>query len=139
MKKNLYLIVIFTITSCYVAKPTYSVSDYTIDYSKYYQDGFFITEATSVSFEYKPISSVMIVSKSGYEVIGKMKRKIIEDDGTIRTIDADKYGSFKIADIEDCFEKLYDVAQVKGANGAMNIKIEFSVNGWVLTGMLIKK
>ncbi len=130
---------IFSFTSCYVAKPTYSVRGYTIDFSKYSDDGFFITEATSVSFEYNPVAAVMIQAKSGYEVIGTKKRKIVEDDGTIRTVDADKYGNFKPADIEDCFERLHEIAQEKGANGAINVKLEYNNYSWILTGMLIKK
>lgn len=130
---------IFSFTSCYVAKPTYSVRGYTIDFSKYSDDGFFITEATSVSFEYKPIAAVMIEAKSGFEVIGTKKRKIIEDDGTVRTVDADKYGNFKFADIDDCFVKLHKIAKDKGANAVMNVKIDIIDSRWIVTGMLIEK
>lgn len=45
--------------------PTYSVVTGYIDYSKYSDQGFFITEAPTVPFDYTPIGSMSVTEYSG--------------------------------------------------------------------------
>lgn len=61
--KNLFyiLLAVLLFTSCSMYK---SINEtVVIDYSRYTSQGFFITESNSVSFDYKPIGSVVTVVK----------------------------------------------------------------------------
>lgn len=128
MKKFLLLAIIAVFLNSCISYSYYAVNSYTIDYYKYTEKGFFITESNSVNFNYEPVGSVVVESISGY------------------------YNSeYVAANIDDAFIKLYQISQKNNANGVINVKInfvnsyqdvstkEFHPNRWVVTGMLIKK
>jgi len=145
MKKVLLLSVMAMLLSSCLVKKAYSVSWNLIDYTKYADDNFFMTESNSVSFEYKSLGSIIVYSNSGYEVKGvkQIENSYYEDEQNL------DYGKWKHCDVNDAFKKLHDVALVKGANGVINIKYEYFPmrisdkkiieENWVVTGMLIKK
>jgi uncharacterized protein YbjQ (UPF0145 family) len=108
--------------SCNVYPPYTSFGTY-IDYSLYSEKGFFITESNSVSFEYESIASITMTDESG-------------------SINSD----LKHPDLNKMIEDLYQLAIKKGANGVINLKIEYwrireipFGYGLNITGMLIKR
>jgi len=117
MKKLLFFAAIVLLFYSCSPEIYYAVNSYTIDYSKYTEKNFFITESNSVNFEYKPVGSIVVESVSGY------------------------YNSeFISANIDDAFIKLYQVAQKNKANGVINVKMNFGYpSKWIVSGMLILK
>ena len=76
MKKTfLLLLTIIALTSC---GRNYYIQNESIDYSQYTKAGFFITEASAVSFDYEPVASVYTFVYSGNEK-GKWKRATYVD------------------------------------------------------------
>jgi hypothetical protein len=53
--------------------------------------------------------------------------------------EAGVFGSFKYADVLDGFDHLYKEGMAKNANGVINLEYNRIKEGWVITGMLIKK
>lgn len=88
----------FGLTSCYSLLTQYDETGYVIDYSRY---DMFITEATSVNFDYQPVGSVVAFVSSGYQ--GK------------EYIEASPSGAVKV---------LVEEARNVGAYGLMNVKIK---------------
>lgn len=120
MKKTfLLLLTIIALTSC---GRNYYIQNESIDYSQYTKAGFFITEASAVSFDYEPVASVYTFVYSGNEK-GKWKR----------------------ATYIDGVEAVYNDAKQKGANGIIYLKydVTYDKNGAVnyiyVKGMAIKK
>lgn len=100
----------------------YYIDNVSLDYSQYTKEGFFITEASSVSFDYEPVASVYTFVYSGTEK-GKWKR----------------------ATYVDGVKAVYNEAKQKGANGIINLKydVTYDKNGAVsyvyVKGMAIKR
>ena len=123
MRKLLLLLPIVFFTSCMIQGPQYAEYGRLVDYSGY---DMFISEATSVSFEYEPLGSVVANVESGYN-----KKEYWE------------------AKPEDALRVLVREASRKGANGIINVKIEYhkiwyndykSFRGsYTATGMAIRK
>lgn len=121
MKKYLLLFLLAPIfVSCYMPIKSYK-NTIVIDYAYYMQNGFFITESNSVSFEYKPIGSVMTTVK-----------------GEKRT-DRGRQ-SYSVYDAMDEFaNQCYSL----GANGVIGFRIHYSYDkeyglGYEITGMAIQ-
>lgn len=106
-----------------------------VDYSEFAQAGFFITEANSVSFEYKTVGSVSAYVQSG----GK--------NGAYTYSNSSKLlANQVIMTPRDAVKKLYDEAKALGANGIINLKIirtfdpfTYLNDGYEATGMAIVK
>lgn len=114
-------------TNCQTYRQEYSVATTSLNYAQYAQDGFFISEANSVSFDYTPIGSVSSQVSSGYFHSSKI---------------------WVIAKPEDGMKEIIKYAQRLGANGLINFKITpFTrtlgsgtvLDGFLLTGMAIKR
>ena len=136
MKKVLLLAVMALFLNSCVTIGKYMVNYVTIDYSKYTEKGFFITESNSVNFDYKPIGSISIESVSG----------------NVAVESNDSYSEhYKPASLKDAFDKLHTIGLEKGANGVINVKMDYLnsfkdpssgviyMGRWVVTGMLISK
>lgn len=119
MKKILLLLTIITLSSC---GRSYYIQNESIDYNKYTQEGFFITEASAVPFDYTPVASVYTFVYSGVQK-GKWKR----------------------ATYIDGINAIYNDSKQKGANGIINLKydVTYDKDGVVsyvhVKGMAIKK
>lgn len=111
-----------------------------LDYTPYVEQGFFITESNSVSFDYNPISTIYVVTT------GSESKKDMEwyyDKGVMRQRDA------RIASPENALKKAVEEAKSRGGNGLINLKINptFSqasnggsyINGYSLSAMIINK
>lgn len=113
-----------------------------IDYSRYTSQGFFITESNSVSFDYKPIGSVVTVVKGT-----KKKETGKQNDGD--SIQKRKKSFFEEPRAEyysvyEAIDEFVRKSKNTGANGTINFKVSYTNdkefgNGYVITGMAIKK
>lgn len=139
-KATLFLFFIAAIfSSCAPSMGKYYMYTSVVDYSRYSQKGFFITESNSVSFEYTPIGSIYV--------------EVVSGDTPIPAKDEMSYETyvFKAANLDDAFQKLVDAGMKRDANGVINVKTEHYKpyynkeenkiigDSWVVTGMLIKK
>lgn len=120
MKKSLvFLFLILLMSSCNMAPYIKSIGY--IDYTMY-DNGFFITESNSVSFEYKSLGSISVLILTGYE-----NSKLVK------------------ATAQDAVTALVEKAMLKKANGVIALKIspytDFTTkqNGFFVSGMAIKK
>lgn len=125
-----------------------------IDYSKYTNAGFFITEANSVSFEYKTLGNVTGINLSGYQQEKNVTNSSTEkqkDDVYTNTSNkpyriTNKYIN---ATKEKALEELVLRAKSLGANGVINLKFEtfsqtsqqgaFELKGYSVSGLAIKR
>lgn len=128
MKKIFTLLIVSVfITSCGVMQLNYKATTYSIDYSMYTKDDFFITESESVGFEYVPVASVGSSIETGYlsSKNGGKNEKIY-------------------ATAEDALAYLVVQSQRLGANALIGLKIiNTSVNqlfpSYSASGMAVKK
>lgn len=80
MKRALVLgMMVFLLSSCMVY-PKYSAKTYFTDCTKYTQDGFFITQSNSVSFDYQLIGLVNTLVLTGASEDGTTLIQASEDD-----------------------------------------------------------
>ena len=140
--KNLFYILLSVLlfTSCSMYK---SINEtVVIDYSRYTSQDFFITESNSVSFDYKPIGSVVTVVK------GTKKKETGKQD-KVDSVQERKKSFFDkpIAEYYSVYEAIDEFVRKSknaGANGTINFKVSYTNdkefgNGYVITGMAIKK
>lgn len=120
-------VLVLGLSSCIVQGPKYSEFGSVTNYSNY---DLFITEATSVSFEYQPLGSVTSYVESGYS------------SGYVRS------GDFILATSDAAIRVLADEAKKIGAYGIINVKVVFNnrwdaqakmyIPSYTATGMAIK-
>ena len=140
--KNLFYILLSVLlfTSCSMYK---SINEtVVIDYSRYTSQDFFITESNSVSFDYKPIGSVVTVVKGT-----KKKETGKQNDGD--SVQKRKKSFFEEPRAEyysvyEAIDEFVRKSKNAGANGTLNFKVSYTNdkefgNGYVITGMAIKK
>lgn len=143
------------LSSCsIIPKTPYQESAVVLDYSEYTNKGFFMTEANSVSFDYKALGSVSAKVQSGYEIVQETVRKAIKDDVYGESHDSRKikYGKYKQAYSDNAIKVLCDKAMEIGANGLINIKVTYipavrdlktglviDPDAIIVTGMAIRK
>lgn len=156
MKKVLLFFVLSAIVSgCSILpKHAYQRNAVVLDYSEYTNKGFFLTEANSVSFDYKALGSVSAKVQSGFEIVGESVRKAMLDDvyGEASNSKKTKYGSYKQAYSDDALKVLCDKAAEIKANGLINIKVSYvpavrdlktgvvlEPDAIIVTGMAIRK
>lgn len=130
MKRILLLLLSTALfASCGVIYPPYSSQTYSFDYSKYTGYGFFITESSSVSFDYDPVASV--VSK--------------ETSGTTKTVTSNNKikDGFKVATAGEALNSLVTESIRLGADGIIGLKVsDISTTVqpiWTASGMAIKR
>ena len=140
---TLLLLTAISFSSCMSIRPATSTSSYSIDYSKFADKGFFITESNSVSFNYTPLSSVYSSQTSGYELL--LVNGVVQKTSSYNGPAVPKTTKTYIdASPEAVLSALYENAIKQGANGIINLNITSitSVSGRptiTATGMAIKK
>lgn len=131
MKKILPTLIIVAIAISSCSPVAYQALTYSIDYSKYSNDGFFITESQSVNFDYKPIASVGSDIKPGY---------LTSKDGSGNV--------YTEATADDAIAYLVVQAKKVGADAIIGLKIQISNIGgssytnttsYSASGMAIKR
>jgi len=149
MKKlTLLFLAAISFSSCMSIRPATSTSSYSIDYSKFIDKGFFITESNSVSFNYTPLSSVYSSQTSGYELL--RVNGVVQNKTLYSGVSSPKTTNNYInASPDAVLSALYEDAVKQGANGIINLNITStsaaSAPGMlpivtiVATGMAIKK
>lgn len=82
-----------------------------IDYTSYYNEGFFITESNSVSFDYEPVGSFVTTVISG--TVRQTQRH--RGRNVTRTVN-------KVMDHSDALNELVYQCKQKGADAVINVK-----------------
>lgn len=150
MKKNLVIVAVtILLVSCGVSRKAYIRDSTSIDFSEYNRIGFLFTESNSVSFDYEPLSSITALVESGYEVLSNAGAS--SSDAVYGSFSSTKYGEYIRANAQDALDELYSSAVEMGADGVINLKIQFTpfrmssdgkVMSWesyYVTGMAIKR
>lgn len=151
MKKGLLLASIVALmsscTTINLPKPYTKIR--MVDYSWLTEQGIFVTESNSVSFDYEAVGSISVESSSGYEPRDKDKHvtTIEKGDGIYTTYLVDSWSKTKFdyypASLEDMFGELNSELKEKGADGIVNFKINYDRiegrNIIRITGMAIKR
>lgn len=124
------------------------------DYRPVAQNGFFVTEANTVPFDYEPIGSMVLEQYNGYvsESGEKIKKEVVGYDDVFMdklpekgSKEAKQKNKYKYATAESTLEAFAEQAKMKGANGVIGIKFQWidsksvSGNGIVVSGMLIRR
>lgn len=137
----LFFVIMVLLPSC---GPTYSVVTGYIDYSKYSDQGFFITEAPTVPFDYTPIGSMSVTEYSG-----KDKEYVVESVQTdkeydnLYAADRTKTSHWREATPMSALSAIVERAKIVGANGIMSLQLlpvyeKKNIIGYTVSGMLIK-
>ncbi len=131
MKKVILFVLSLYFVSCAVI-PKYQVKHNFIDYGKYLDNNFYITESNSINSNYYPVGNFTVIVKSGDVANG-----IINENPN--------YGdtlTYKFADINDAMQEVYSKGIQLKADGALNFKIEYFSDGitdkYIVTGMYFK-
>jgi len=142
MKKLIPILLTTILTSC--SKYTIISESYSIDYSKYYKEGFFVSESNTLSKEYEPVASVIYVCRAGYEVSSPAVYTTTKNGQSYITRAA-KYGKYKVVTAQEAIDAFVAKAKELGANGVINFQLtvlppstEKSDFGFSVTGMAIK-
>lgn len=133
------------LTSCapkmqYVASSTY------INYQTYAEQGMYITESNSVSFDYTPLGSVSAIVFPGYVKATRPSQYKYEDLNGNQQLTED-YNKWQPADVSDAIALAVEKAKQQGGNGIINFKVQPTSesdgktvrHGYLVTGMVIRK
>lgn len=130
MRKFLFISAMaLLLSACAVPKRAYTSYSTSFDFTEFTNDGFFITESNSVSFDYDPIGSISGVVTSGYEVLGKDKQresKMKDDVYYQEKNEKVRYGEYKYADFRNVLFEIVESAKKLGANGIINLDVVYS-------------
>lgn len=148
--KKLLLLWVVVLSGCSSLKNPFILESVVIDYSKYSEKGFFISESNSVSFEYIAIGSVLSRSESGFEVVDIAEKDSKGSDGIYRAekVPNIKYGKYREAYLVEVLDGLYERCISLGADGLIGLKTETIytvingksyVTGFAASGMAIKR
>lgn len=135
MKKTFLLLLTITALSSCVTR-SYYVETGSIDYSQYTKEDFFMTEASSVSFNYEPIASVYTTVYSGEDKEWAKKNKSKENPFP---------SNRRKATYTEGIDAIYRDAASKGANGIIGLKYDaiYDKEGYLdyvyVKGMAIKR
>lgn len=119
-----------------------------IDYSPLTEQGIYVTESNSVSFDYKAIGSVYAEEVGGW-VRKDGKPESNDPKEPYYLFSSGKKKIYVLPDINSIFKKLVDQLKQSGADGIVNLKIESTIeqdlatklpyDKIIVTGMAIKK
>lgn len=155
MKKVLLsVLAVWLLASCVTVKlPAPSSSSELLDYSLLTNQGIYVTESNSVSFDYQAIGSISITERGGWVKKEKAKkavnkpRKNNTDDFYINSEENQSSGkmTYVAPNIENAMEHMAAKLKEVRANGIINLNIHFSnvAEGFpeyiVISGMAIRK
>lgn len=145
LKSGCALLLAVAMASC---MPEFTNKVYYTDYSNLSNQGFFVTESNSVSFDYKTIGSMVLQQESGQTKVRVQKEK----DKKKPTGFDDIYGEdrpqkqpktkskYKLATAQGALADFAEEAKQRGANGVIGLKITYGPGAAVIvSGMIIKK
>mgnify|MGYP000459298411 CR=1 FL=1 len=145
--KKVLLSILFVglLTSCVTPKLPEPYGTSTIlDYSPLTSKGFYVTESNSVSFDYQAIASVSATEVAGW--VKKDKKQVISD-GTLRKNVDELYVNMEskpssgkyIPDINAAMDRMVEILRTVGANGIINLNIQWESSRIIISGMAIRK
>lgn len=146
MRKHLFFLSLILVMASCSTKYAMIKESSIIDYSSFEKNGFFLSEANSVSFDYRAVGSVSATVLNGWEVKGVAKDN--RQNAVTSMGEQIKYGLYKNATPNDVLDELYKKAIENGANGIINLSIKPTtetipgrgmIKGYYATGMAIKK
>jgi len=142
MKKLLLILFAACLASCSTYGPVVNF----VDYSTYNEQGVFLTESNSVSFEYEPVGSVNVLLYSGYAKQDPAKQTSLKQQGVDpRAMVVGSPSVYRSATAQEALKIAVDQAQKNGANAIINLSYEFipsgknSPAGWFVSGMAVRK
>lgn len=151
MKKfHLFFVVAatFFLCSCFTPRK-FGYSTRYFDYSEYVNTGFFITESTTVPFEYSPVGSMSVTEYSGEDktnVVVKSPSKSSEDLDGIYGMTPKRPKNYREATAKSAVAAMVERARKVGANGLVGISIHTDVDensqtvlSVTVSGMLINR
>ena len=139
--KKVLLSILFVglLTSCVTPKLPEPYGTSTIlDYSPLTSKGFYVTESNSVSFDYQAIASVSATEVAGW--VKKDKKQVISD-GTLRKNVKPSSGKYiRVSpDINAAMDRMVEILRTVGANGIINLNIQWESSRIIISGMAIRK
>lgn len=151
--KKLYFILaiamIAAITSCTSVKFGHTTSY--LDYSRFSDQGFFVTEANTVPFDYTPVGSMSVTEYSGMDdskEFRQTRENLKEgkkfDDGIYDSKTPKNKSKWHTANVNSALDAIVERARIAGGNGLMDMQITpvFNKNGTVaaitVSGMIIR-
>nr|DAY04099.1 MAG TPA: Selenium binding protein [Caudoviricetes sp.] len=148
--KKVLLSILFVglLTSCVTPKLPEPYGTSTIlDYSPLTSKGFYVTESNSVSFDYQAIASVSATEVAGW--VKKGKKQVISD-GTLRKNVDELYVNMESKpssgkyirvspDINAAMDRMVGILRTVGANGIINLNIQWESSRIIISGMAIRK
>nr|DAO98116.1 MAG TPA: Putative heavy-metal-binding protein [Caudoviricetes sp.] len=149
MKKVLSILAgMFLFASCATYQPTPKSFVSMIDYSAFTQQGIYVTESNSVNFDYEAIGSICAEELGGW--ISKKSSEYSDPKEEYYLGSSFSKKIYVKPDIQEAFKKLMDKLSQSGANGLINMRIEFTkeldivgkqvtVDKIIVSGMAIKR
>lgn len=150
MKKLILLVITIAavvMTSCAPnATNFFKQVAYTLDYQKAGKGRVFITEANSVSFEYTPIASILVIEESGKSVVKETEVETIGDEvyGKQSMIKVQTKG-WREANLYSALTFAVEQCENLGGDGIINLKNRIITDNQTnhssieITGMVIKR
>ena len=148
MKKALFLLVsMFIFASCATYQPAPKSFISMIDYSTFTKQGIYVTESNSVNFDYEAIGSICVEELGGW--VSKKKSEYSDPKEQYYIGSGMRNKVYIQPDIQEAFKKLMDKLSQSGANGLINMRIEFTteldltskltIDKIIVSGMAIKR
>lgn len=151
MKKFLLIFAAFVglfLTSC-VSSQHYSISTAYMDYSRYTQNGFFITEANTVPFDYTALGSMTVDVISGVDksyVAPSKSSKDYKFDEMYGSPNEKKPSKWHYATPDEALAAIVERAKTFDADGIVGLNIKAIINqkslkieGYTVSGMIINR
>lgn len=146
MKKSIIIAIAAAfLTSC-APKMQYVANSAYINYQTYADQGVYITESNSVSFEYSPLGSVSATVFPGYvKAVRPSQYGYTDLNGNPQL--TEEYNKWQPADVNDAIALAVEKAKEQGGNGIINFKIQPTSEtdgkvaryGFLVSGMVIRK
>ena len=149
MKKVLFFILaIGLLTACVTPKlpEPYGFSSF-LDYSPLTSKGIYVTESNSVSFDYETIGSISATEVGGWvkkgkeqKVANKARKNNVDD--MYADIDRNQYTGKNVyvdPSVDAAMERMAKTLKEFGANGVINLKVQWDSGRIIISGMAIRK
>lgn len=138
MKKLFLLPCMLLLASCASYLPAPKSITGMIDYSTLTKNGIFVTESNSVNFDYEAVGSIYAEEVGGFvRKDGKPDPIDPRDDYYIGSSSGKKV--YVRPDVQAAFEKLISKLSQSGANGLINMKIQFTTEQDLISKVIIDK
>lgn len=137
-KISCLLFSILVLSACSVSNlPAPKSEVFMIDYSMLTQQGYFVTESNSVSFDYEAIGSIYAEEVGGW--VPKDGKPKSTDPKENYYINSGRKHIYQKPNLQNTYVNIANKLKAVGANGIINLKVSNYSNKIIITGMAIKK